>query len=227
MAGIGLGCVVPNATALAGEYSPARMRVTVMTSISVGFTMGAAIGGFIAAWLIPTLGWRAVSYFGGILPLLLAVIMYVSLPESLEIMVLRRDPPALIGKWLRLVAPDVPVESNSEYFVPERARRGIPIMHLFGEGRATGTALIWTISFMNLINLYFLSNWLPTVVKDAGYSTSTAVLVGTMLQVGGILGISLWLGWSRNGFVIVLASGFAAASLLVALIGQPGLLSGC
>ena len=57
--------------------------------------------------------------------------------------------------------------------------------HLFREGRAIGTTLIWIINFMNLINLYFLSNWLPTVVRNAGYATSTAVLVGTMLQVGG------------------------------------------
>ena len=35
----------------------------------VGFTGGAAIGGFIAAWLIPAFGWRSVLYFGGGAPL--------------------------------------------------------------------------------------------------------------------------------------------------------------
>jgi MFS transporter, AAHS family, 4-hydroxybenzoate transporter len=42
--------------------------------------------------------------------------------------------------------------------------------------------MLWAISFMNLIDLYFLSNWLPTVMRDAGYTPSMAVLVGTGLQ---------------------------------------------
>ncbi len=44
VAGIGLGCIIPNATALIGEYSPARLRVAFMACISVGFTAGARRG---------------------------------------------------------------------------------------------------------------------------------------------------------------------------------------
>jgi AAHS family 4-hydroxybenzoate transporter-like MFS transporter len=42
IAGIGLGGIMPNAMALAGEYSPSRLRVPVMTIISGGFKAGAA-----------------------------------------------------------------------------------------------------------------------------------------------------------------------------------------
>ena len=64
--GIGLGCIIPNATALVGEYSPRRLRGPLMMIIGgVGFTGGAAIGGFIAAFLIPRFGWQSVLYFGG------------------------------------------------------------------------------------------------------------------------------------------------------------------
>jgi MFS transporter, AAHS family, 4-hydroxybenzoate transporter len=63
IAGIGLGSIMPNATALIGEYSPASRRVTLMMCITVGFTAGAAFGGFIAAALIPAFGWRSVFYF--------------------------------------------------------------------------------------------------------------------------------------------------------------------
>jgi AAHS family 4-hydroxybenzoate transporter-like MFS transporter len=77
---------------------------------------------------------------------------------------------------------------------------------------------------MNLLNLYSLASWLPTVVRDSGYSASTAVLVGTILQVGGTLG-TFGLAWlvPRGGFVRVLAVTFAIACASVALIGQPGL----
>jgi AAHS family 4-hydroxybenzoate transporter-like MFS transporter len=89
IAGLGLGSVIPAATALIGEYSPARSRVALMMSITVGFTAGAAFGGLIAAWLIPLSGWRSVLYFGGAVPLVIAVGMWIWLPESLQLLVLR------------------------------------------------------------------------------------------------------------------------------------------
>jgi AAHS family 4-hydroxybenzoate transporter-like MFS transporter len=77
---------------------------------------------------------------------------------------------------------------------------------------------------MNLLNLYFLSSWLPTVVKQAGHGTRASVLVGTMEQVGGMIG-GFTLGWflRRFGFVSVLTSCFAIGCINIALIGQPGL----
>ena len=77
---------------------------------------------------------------------------------------------------------------------------------------------------MNLLNLYSLASWLPTVVRDAGYSTQTAVLVGTILQVGGTVG-TFGLAWlvARGGFVRVMATTFTIAAISIAFIGQPGL----
>ena len=68
--GLGLGSIIPNATALIGEFSPKRHRVTLMMTISAGFTAGAAIGGFAAGWLIEPYGWRSVFYVGGVIPLI-------------------------------------------------------------------------------------------------------------------------------------------------------------
>ena len=75
---------------------------------------------------------------------------------------------------------------------------------------------------MNLLNLYSLASWLPTVVRDAGYSGQTAVLVGTVLQVGGTLG-TVGLAWlvARAGFVRIMSLTFVIAAISVALIGQP------
>jgi AAHS family 4-hydroxybenzoate transporter-like MFS transporter len=224
VAGIGLGCIIPNATALIGEYSPRRLRVTLMATISVSFTAGAAIGGFVAAGLIPAFGWRSVFYVGGVLPLIVAVLMFGWLPESLQFLVVRGRDLDRVGKWIKRIDRTVPVGSNVEYVAVEENRGGVPAIHLFREGRGAATVLIWVVNFMNIYNLYFLSNWLPTVVRGAGYSLSTAVQVGTTLQVGGTLG-AFWLTWfiSRLGFVPVLTTTFAVAALSVALIGQPGL----
>jgi MFS transporter, AAHS family, 4-hydroxybenzoate transporter len=224
VAGIGLGCIIPNATALIGEYSPRRLRGQLMMVIGgVGFTGGAAMGGFIAAFLIPRFGWRSVLYFGGAAPLLIAVAMLVWLPESLQFLVVRRKDRAKIARWLARIDPTVPSGPDVEFVVPEEGRGGMPVVHLFREGRGPVTILLWVVNFMNLLNLYFLASWLPTVVRDAGNSASTAVLAGTILQVGGTLG-TVGLAWliGRLGFIPVLTSSFAVATITIALIGQPG-----
>jgi len=222
--GIGLGCIIPNATALVGEYSPKRLRVSAMATISVGFTLGAVMGGLISAILIPSYGWRSVFYFGGAVPLAIAAAMFLWLPESLQFLVLRGKPRERVTKWLSRITSTARTGPSTEFFVGEQTRSGIPFANLFREGRALGTSLIWAVNFLNLLNLYFLSSWLPTVVRTAGYSPSTAVLVGTTLQIGGALG-TLWLAWmvSRFGFTPVLTACFAVASLAVASLGQQSL----
>jgi AAHS family 4-hydroxybenzoate transporter-like MFS transporter len=223
--GIGLGCIIPNATALVGEYSPRRLRGPLMMIIGgVGFTGGAAIGGFIAAFLIPRFGWQSVLYFGGAVPLVIALAMLIWLPESLQFLVVRRTGRPQIARWLRRIDPTVPSGPDVEYVVSEESREGVPVMHLFREGRAAVTILLWVVNFMNLLNLYFLASWLPTVVRDAGHSASTAVLAGTVLQVGGTIG-TVGLAWliSRLGFIPVLTASFGVASVTIALIGLPGL----
>ena len=224
IAGLGLGGIMPNAVALCGEYSSRVARVTVMMIVANGFTAGAAIGGFISAWLIPNFGWRSVFYFGASLPLVIALAMVFWLPESLQFLVLRGKNLGDVNKWLRRVDTTAVSSGAAHYVVTEKRGEGVPVLHLFGDGRALGTFLLWIVNFMNLLNLYFLSSWLPTVVRDAGYTTSTAVLVGTTAQVGGTIA-ALGLGWfvGRLGFVPVLATCFGVACVNIALIGNPGL----
>jgi AAHS family 4-hydroxybenzoate transporter-like MFS transporter len=224
IAGLGLGCIMPNSMALVGEYSPRRTRITIMTIVAVGFTAGAAIGGFVSAWLIPAFGWRSVFYFGGAIPLVIGIMMFFLLPESLQFMVLRGKNLSNVAKWLKRIDPSIEADGATQYSVREQKKEGVPMLHLFREGRAMTTTLLWIVNFMNLLNLYFLSNWLPTVVRGAGYSTSKAVLVGTTLQVGGTVG-SFVLGWliDRSSFVAVLTPCFTLACISISFIGQPGL----
>jgi MFS transporter, AAHS family, 4-hydroxybenzoate transporter len=221
VSGIGLGGIIPNATALVGEYSPRRSRVTLTMAITVGFTAGAAIGGFVAAALIPAFGWRSVFYFGGAIPLAIAAAMIMRLPESLQFLVLSGAPREHIARWLRRIDPSAHGHDGVTFVVAEEKKTGAPVAHLFREGRAAVTILFWIVNFMNLLNLYSLASWLPTVVRNAGHSTSTAVLVGTVLQVGGTIG-TFGLAWliARRGFIPMLAASFAVAGVTIATIGQ-------
>ncbi|PMS16521.1 aromatic acid/H+ symport family MFS transporter [Trinickia dabaoshanensis] len=218
--GLGLGCIMPNAMALVGEFSPQAHRVKRMMLISCGFTVGAALGGFVSAALIPGYGWRSVFYVGGAVPLALGVAMLFALPESLQFLVLKGRMERAKA-WLATFDPTLRIGSATRLVVRERNDGGAPVAELFRAGRTPVTLLLWAISFMNLIDLYFLSNWLPTVMRAAGYAPGTAVLVGTTLQTGGVIG-TLMLGWfiERYGFVRVLFVSFAGAALSVGMIGS-------
>jgi MFS transporter, AAHS family, 4-hydroxybenzoate transporter len=223
LAGTVLGAIMPNAVALVGEYSPRRLRVTIMMIVGNGFTAGAAFGGFVAAWLIPRFGWRSVFYFGAAAPLVIATVMIFALPESLQFLVLHRKHLEQAAHWLRRIVPTASGDAN-RYFVEETKRKGVPWIHLFHEGRGVGTIMLWIINFMNLLNLYFLASWLPTVANQAGYGIGTSVLVGTMEQLAGMIGgFSLGLFVQRWGFVRVLTTCFAVGCINIALIGKPGL----
>src|SRR5262245_3529610 len=226
IAGIGLGSIIPQVTALVAEYCPARKRVlTIMATITVGFNGGTTIAGLITVLgLVGSFGWRSVFYVGGTLPLIIAALMCFWLPESMQFLVLRNKGKERVAKWLRQIKPEATTTGAVEYIVKEENRPGVPVGNLFREGRALLTILIWVVNFMNLLNLYALTSWLPTVIRDAGYALSTAVLVGTMLQVGAIGGTFL-LAWmiGKKGFVPVLTTSLAIATVSVAAIGQPGL----
>ena len=71
-----------------------------------GFTVGSALGGLIAAQLLPLVGWRGVLCIGGVAPLLLAPLLALALPESLALPGReRRDRDAAIARIAARIAP--------------------------------------------------------------------------------------------------------------------------
>ena len=80
--GLGLGGVVPNALALTAETMPKKFRVTLVLMTWLGFSFGSAFAGPITAHILDAHSWRAVFFFGGILPLVIAPLLIWSLPES-------------------------------------------------------------------------------------------------------------------------------------------------
>ncbi|WP_287881673.1 MFS transporter [Aquitalea sp.] len=218
--GLGLGAIMPNAMALCGEYSPRRKRVSTMMLISCGFTLGAMSGGLVAALLIPRFGWQSVFVLGGILPILIALLMWRYLPESIHYQLLVRQQPEQARVLLQRVL-SVPLPPNGLLQLAERPTGSMPLLALFQDGRRSGTLLLWLVCFLNMIALYFLSNWLPTLARLAGMSLERAVLVGAVLQLGGTLGTIL-MGWliDRAGFRRILLPCFMLATVLIALIGH-------
>ena len=222
LTGLGLGGAMPNAIAMTSEFNPRRRRATMVMIMFCGFSVGAALGGLLAAALIPQFGWRSVFVVGGIAPLLLVPILTLRLPESVRFLALTGRANERVAQLLGLINPKAAFAPATRFVIHEPELAGIPVLHLFKSGRTLVTLLLWVVFFMSLLDLYFLSNWLPTVLNDLGASVSSAAAIGSMLQVGGVVG-TFALGSIIDRFSFrALALVYFIAVFAVGAIGQLG-----
>jgi AAHS family 4-hydroxybenzoate transporter-like MFS transporter len=222
LTGLGLGGAMPNTIAMTSEFSPHRRRATMVMVMFCGFSAGAALGGLLAAALIPQFGWRSVFIVGGVAPLLLVPILALRLPESVRFLALTGRANARVAQLLALISPKAAFAPATQFVIHEPGLTGIPMLHLFRDGRTLVTLLLWVVFFMSLLDLYFLTNWLPTVLNDLGASVSEAAVIGSMLQVGGVVG-TFALGSVIDRFSFrALALVYFIAVFAVGAIGQLG-----
>jgi AAHS family 4-hydroxybenzoate transporter-like MFS transporter len=223
LTGLGLGGSMPNAIAMTAEYFPNRNRAFTTMVMFSGFPLGATLGGLLAAWLITQYNWPSVFIVGGILPLILAAALAVVLPESFRHLILRGHGGAKVAAVLRRINPQADFADDTHFIVREEHQPGITLIHLFREGRALGTVLLWVIFFCSLLDIFFLSSWLPTVLHDAGLSLSASVVETALFQGGGVVaGLTLGLFIDRIGFLKVLVPVYIGAGLAIAAIGYAG-----
>ncbi len=220
LTGLGLGGAMPNIIALTSEYSPKAKRATLVTLMFCGFPLGAVLGGALSAQLMPKFGWPVVFYLGGILPLALLPLLSLWLPESIRFLVARQDRQIAAFAILRRLDPAVDYKGKIHCVLPEEEAKGFPVSQLFANGRAFGPALLWVVFFCNLLILFFLINWLPSVLQQAGLPIERAIIATVVLNAGGIVG-GLILGSivDRRQPFAILTTAYCAAAVLVSGIG--------
>jgi MFS transporter, AAHS family, 4-hydroxybenzoate transporter len=217
--GLGLGGTMPNAIALTSEYMPKRLRATGVMLMFTGFSIGAAVGGLVAASMISRFGWQSVFIVGGVLPCFMTIFL-LALPESVRFLVLRGGADATVAGLLRKIAPDVQIPAGASFVLTERREKGFLVGRLFAEGRARLTLLLWILFFMSLLDLFFLNSWLPTIINDTGVSLERSIVITSMFQLGGAVGCFV-LGrlFDRNASYQLLAWAYLGASACVFFIG--------
>jgi AAHS family 4-hydroxybenzoate transporter-like MFS transporter len=223
--GIGLGGMLPNITALNAEFAPQRVRATLVVLMFMGVTAGSTLPALVVAAL-PSYGWQGLYIIGGIAPLVLSVVLFFWLPESIKFLSLKdpKDARARIEQIVRKVRPDLTMSPDT-VFVSSETRRSaaVPVAALFQDGLHWITPLLWLLFMANLTANYFLYSWMPILFHSEGFSSSQAALTTACYYVGGVIGgltVSRFI--DRRGLVPV-ALFFAAGCLLVACIGLPGL----
>ena len=188
LTGLGLGGAMPNTVALGVEYFPKTRKAFITSGVWVGFSIGAAVAGFAAAGLLKVADWPVVFMVGGLVPMALALLLIVALPESLRFLVLRGGADARVAGLLRQVAPDAPIPVDAVFTSSEERSSGQPVAELFRNGRGPGTSVLWMISFLGLAVTFLLTSWLPIAFNQGGLPESQSILALTMYQVGAVMG---------------------------------------
>ncbi len=226
IAGLAMGGIMPLVATLAREYSPARRAALMVTIVFAGFTVGAAGGGFLAAWMIPHWGWESVFVFGGVLPMLLSLVMLAVLPESVTFLVHKGGKHATIRKIVERCAPGSTTEA-SRFTIPLPQTVGDaaekPVQTLFNRYYRVGSLLLWLAYFLHLFLVYLLGSWMPTMIKEAGMQMHQAAIISAMFQLGGPLG-SIMLGWFMDRFraPLVLAAAYGLGAVVLVAMSNAG-----
>jgi MFS transporter, AAHS family, 4-hydroxybenzoate transporter len=219
--GLGLGGAIPCLIALTSDYAPKRRQVTILTAMFCGFPLGAVTGGILSAKIIETYGWSGVFTIGALAPLCLVPLIYIFLPESPQMLILRKAPSDQIAAALsRIVGPqNIPLNADFAFEV-ETAVRGRP-KDLFRPDLRVGSVLISLLFFSMLMLAYFLVNWTPLLLRDAGLPIQLAIYGTVLLNLGGIFGSIVISRLSdRVGISRILSFTYIIGALAVAAIGM-------
>ena len=214
--GFGIAGGFTATTALTGDYTPARLRATMIMVTFTGAPLGGFLGGALVSWLLH-LGfhWPVIYYIGGIFPLALLLITALWLPESPRFLAAKPD---LAPRQLELLRQLGIAPGRGEPHGADIAL-GNPVGMLFGEGYALPTILLWIVFFCSLINLYLFVFWLPEILHLTGLTPPEAVFATSLHALGAIFAV-FYLGYliDRFGPQRALAAHYAIGILFIALI---------
>lgn len=219
--GLGLGAAMPNAVTLMSEYSPKQKRSVIVNTMFCGFPLGAALGGFIAAFLIPNYGWRSTLIFGGSIPLLLSLLMILYLPESVRFLIRQKGSKSQERMKKILIKIHSSAKTQNDFSLDEGMvvanSKGLQLV--LSKYYWRGSLLLWIAYFMGLVIFYGVMNWMPTLFKEAAMPGQLGSIITGLFALGGLGAIGN--GWLMDRFngTLLIAFFSVLTAISVALIG--------
>lgn len=190
-AGLGLGALVPVAIALTAENSPSRFRPVLVTMIVAGTAMGAFAGGMLAPFLDTRWGWRGIFALGAAVPLVLAALAWLKLPESLAFLISRRPQSDVTIRRLAAVGLTADWRPRDTDLTTKGSSTRFSLPILFSQPFRFRTILLWTICWFNLFVNYSIISWLPSLLIASNWRHADASRATGLVAAGGVAGAFL------------------------------------
>lgn len=211
--GLGIGGMLANINILVGEFSSQRRRHLAVVIMSVGYPIGATLGGFAAVYLIKQFGWPTVYIFGAVVALILMPVALKTIPESIVFLVVRRPQNALVT--LNRILSRIGHAAITELPTPVTNAQpsGLTVFAIFKRPYHIGTLAGSVFYFSVMTTAYFLLSWLPRVMTSLGFTVSIGIAASLLLNIGGVIGCLIYgflaarLGGRRLAIVFLLGLG--------------------
>lgn len=193
--GLGMGGVVPNAVALVSEYMPLRRRSFLVVVAFSSAAFGSFAGSLMSSRLLTHFGWQIVFLVGGLGPLVVTLLLYFRLPESMHFLVNhgRQREAVELARRLR---PSVPV-MESTLVGQVRSLRRVPVAELFVGARRSATLLLWMLFVGTQAMVFFMGSWLATLLTQIGMTMADALLALSSFHLGSLL-VGLFVAWQSD-----------------------------
>ncbi|PRY34705.1 benzoate transport [Spirosoma oryzae] len=186
LTGLGIGGILPTMAATAAEFSNRKYQDFNVGLVQAGWPIGAILTGLFCAKYIPDYGWHSAFLVAGGLAVLMWLLVFFFMTDSLEFMLNNRHENSLSAVNRLLNRMTVPALTALPLMQPETRRPGASV--LFSPAYKRNTLVIWVAAFFGFLTLYTLMSWVPTIAKDAGLPFEQATGVGIMLNIGAALG---------------------------------------
>jgi benzoate transport len=217
--GLGIGGMLAAINAVAAEFSNARRRYLSVSLMSIGYPVGAVLGGIVATRLLQTNDWRSVFYFGAAVTTVLIPVVFLLVPESVHWLA-RRQPAGALEKINRALTR---MGRATVAALPTltAATRQRSISDIFAPGLMAGTVIVTLAYFFHITTFYFIAKWIPKIVADFGFPASSAGGVLVWTNVGGATGGAIFGLLTQRYNVKTLTIGILFAStVMVTLFGR-------
>ena len=216
--GLAIGGLLPSLNTLVAEYAPDSRRNFAVSIMHLGFPVGGILGGALAATIIPEHGWQSVFFVAGALTLIMVPLLVAGLPESLPFLQRKNSPSA------NLVAEKICAQIGIDWSRLEpinRSNNGSSVAQILRPPWLSPSLALWGCFFFGYLALYFLINWIPTILTSAGMPSGSAIGAGIAINIGGGIGM-LTLGWLSATRAIrpMISVSFILSAGLLALLGQ-------
>lgn len=188
--GLGIGGMLASMNAVSAEFSSNRRRHLNVSLMSIGYPLGAVIGGMIVAQLLkgkpPETSWRLVFYFGASVTTVLIPIVFFLMPESIHWLA-RKQPSGALEKINRALKR---MGHRAVSALPEIAAdvRKRSVSDIFAPGMVALTAIVTVAYFFHITTFYYIVKWVPKIVVDMGFVQSAAAGVLVWVNAGGATG---------------------------------------
>lgn len=218
--GVGVGAVIPLSVTLASEYAPTRHRGAFVTLTKMFMMLGWVLAGLVAMYVVPRYGWRICYLIGGF-PFLYGIAMYFMIPESVQWLMRKgriKEAMAVVNKINGKLKHPRPGGYTADEIAITPAETKGQLRALLSPRYRRVTIGIWLVAFTTCALSYGLTNWMPTVLVNSGYTVESSYGLTTLMNTLGCLGaICAGVVADRIGRInsTYLAIGLAALSVVV------------